>query len=723
MKNNQKILLTISMLASNRIETLRKSLDSLKPIMEKIPSELILTDTSKDPEIHNILLEYTDHVVEFDWCNDFSKARNVGLKLAKGEWFMFLDDDEWFVEIDELVKFFMTGEYKKYGCANYIQRNFYDMGFENYSDSWVSRIIKRDPDTHFKSKIHEYLYPVKGDCKYLSAMVHHSGYIFSTLEKREKHFDRNATLLLEMIEEEPENLRWQVQLAQEYRSVRRWEELYTFSEKCIEKAKDRNSKYDNYDIGTFYGGGIESLLFLKRYDEGIEFAERAFADKRNSPMCHAYIYLALSAIYFGMQNWKMAEDNAHRYLKLSKEIQKDPVKMAEQKTALLVGEALDGVPTKRAYSILIGSGLKQGDTAPLRKYLKKLEWNKKVVYAFDGLISPLIEGMAKLPLEPAFIEIAQLAWNNSELQKKLLVKVQEWENKDKKEYCRLLRVLSNLEGNSWYLLYAKVVIANEDNNQEETFKHLQAYYENSENIFVEPSSITEIVQKTNFPLEDCLLGLPFEKWTEHISDYLSKVNRTDIFVVEHKISAMKMQENIRYDYFYMRVAEALMLFTVMDNTYEEKRKWIKNFIEKATAFHKEYYSTEAIEEYPEILPEYAQAAFCLEEAFVWEDSEPKKFLEHLKMAVDVYQNIADVIKSFIKLYGEARAERERKAKAELRQLEKQIKQEVYKCLERKNYTQALSILRELKKMKPEDLEVVELTLKTRIAMLETEERG
>ena len=56
-------------------------------------------------------------------------------------------------------------------------------------------------------------------------------------------------------------------------------------------------------------------------------------------------------------------------------------------------------------------------------------------------------------------------------------------------------------------------------------------------------------------------------------------------------------------------------------------------------------------------------------------------------------------------------------------MEKQIKQEVYKCLERKNYTQALSILRELKKMKPEDLEVVELTLKTRIAMLETEERG
>ena len=121
MKNNQKILLTISMLASNRIETLRKSLDSLKPIMEKIPSELILTDTSKDPEIHNILLEYTDHVVEFDWCNDFSKARNVGLKLAKGEWFMFLDDDEWFENVDELVEFFnsITSRRSHRHCARF----------------------------------------------------------------------------------------------------------------------------------------------------------------------------------------------------------------------------------------------------------------------------------------------------------------------------------------------------------------------------------------------------------------------------------------------------------------------------------------------------------------------------------------------------------------------------------------------------------------------------
>ena len=117
MTETKEILLSISILMSGRKET-RQCLESLIPIMDAIPCELILVDTGCDDETREILKEYTDNIITFEWCNDFAKARNVGLQRAKGKWFMFLDDDEWFVDTSEIIEFFKTGEYKNYktGC-------------------------------------------------------------------------------------------------------------------------------------------------------------------------------------------------------------------------------------------------------------------------------------------------------------------------------------------------------------------------------------------------------------------------------------------------------------------------------------------------------------------------------------------------------------------------------------------------------------------------------
>ena len=92
MTETKEILLSISILMSGRKET-KQCLESLVPIMEAIPCELILVDTGCDEKTREILREYTDNIITFEWCNDFAKARNAGLQRAKGKWFMFLDVD------------------------------------------------------------------------------------------------------------------------------------------------------------------------------------------------------------------------------------------------------------------------------------------------------------------------------------------------------------------------------------------------------------------------------------------------------------------------------------------------------------------------------------------------------------------------------------------------------------------------------------------------------
>ena len=46
-------------------------------------------------------------VVQFTWCDDFSKARNAGLEKARGQWFLYLDDDEWFIDTKEITVHFL----------------------------------------------------------------------------------------------------------------------------------------------------------------------------------------------------------------------------------------------------------------------------------------------------------------------------------------------------------------------------------------------------------------------------------------------------------------------------------------------------------------------------------------------------------------------------------------------------------------------------------------
>ncbi len=717
MAEEQKIVLSISLLASDRINTIRRCLDSLKPIREQIPSELILVDTSNKPEIHQILLEYTDQVINFEWCKDFAKARNAGLELAKGEWFMFVDDDEWFVETEELIDFFQSGEYRSYGGANYIQRNFYDRKYVNYSDSWASRLIRLDKDTRFRSKIHEYLYPLRGKCKYIHAVVNHSGYIYATEEDKRRHFERNYTLLLEMIEEEPKELRWKVQLVQEYRSVKEWEKMYEFCVKCLEETKDVNDTLGKYDVGTFYAGAAEGLLFLKRYDESCEMCRKAIADKRNSELCRIYIEICLCSNYYWQGEWTLAEESAQRYLRMGKKLRKYPDKLAEQKTALLVEEALDGIPTKRAYSIIICCGLKRGNTANLRKYLQYLEWDRDAIYAFDGIADALLEAVEKLPTDDILIEAIQLAWRNDELRKTIFRKLMDLAKQNEEGFHKLLAVLARLKGEHWYLWYAKIQTADREDRTEHLEEDVRELFHKVENIFLMPQEITKIARKRGVDLEGIYLSIPFSDWANQLRDYLAKVDLNDIRITERELSEMKTREDVRYDYSFMRIAEAKLLFSIQEKNYEPKRKALEEFGERTGKLYRLYYQVEILEQYPELLPRYAQAGLLIEKAFAIEQEDVKASLECLKQSVDVYKPFADVIKAYMKAYGEERERREREQKEELKKLERQIKAEAKKCMENGQFEAALQILSELKQMRPNDLEIVEMSLRARLAML------
>ena len=220
MNSTEKVLVTVSLLVSNRRDKIRRCLESIKPLLDAVPSELIVVDTVGEERSDGSLAiarEYADKIVTFPWCNDFAAARNAGLSEAKGEWFLYLDDDEWFEDIQEIINFFLTGEYQNYNSGYYYVHNFKADG--TFSSAIVGRMVRLSPDTCFVGKVHEHFNIAEKPHKQFSCYVNHSGYAFQNEQERLEHQKRNLALLYQEMEHQGLTPRLAAQTVQELYSV------------------------------------------------------------------------------------------------------------------------------------------------------------------------------------------------------------------------------------------------------------------------------------------------------------------------------------------------------------------------------------------------------------------------------------------------------------------------------------------------------------------------
>lgn len=453
----KKPLLTISLLISNRMDTIPRCLDSLASVMEAVPCELILIDTSKNPDVRELLLKYTNQVYEFEWCKDFAKARNEGLKRAKGEWFLFLDDDEWIVEAKPLIEFFSSGEYKNYERANYKIRNFYDPEYVQYSDCWAARMNRIHENTRFVGKVHEYIEPCFGAEKLIEALIYHSGYAFSTDEARDAHAKRNIELLKKAMQEEPENVRWQAQLAQEYRSNMDWEGLVLYCKDVITNKKNDLDFVSRRQFATIYAGYVEGLIRLGLYEDSIKWAEEILADDNTEELLRAWMYLCTMEASFELGDWDKAKEDARIYLKMEEQFNTSADWIQQQKKIAILQSVFDPAYIKKAYSILICYDLKEGSTEALKKYYNRLEWNETINFIYEKLPIYLIEVMPLMEYEPIFSRIITDACKREDFKNFIWTHALKWKE-DKERFLKLAKIFAEAEAEETFILYMRVLL-------------------------------------------------------------------------------------------------------------------------------------------------------------------------------------------------------------------------------------------------------------------------
>ncbi|GHU59266.1 hypothetical protein FACS1894133_5670 [Clostridia bacterium] len=201
--NKSGIVLSVSMIVKNEAENLDRCLTALKPLLDAVPSELLITDTGSTDGTVRIAERHGAKVMHFAWCDDFGAARNFGLDQCVGEWFMFLDGDEFFGDLTSLIEFFKNEKLRaRYDVASYIQRNFHSFGDPNdYSDLATARIARMKPGVRFYAPVHEML-KATGRVYPTDSYVNHYGYIGKLGEKQ----SRNNAILEKILEKDPNNV-------------------------------------------------------------------------------------------------------------------------------------------------------------------------------------------------------------------------------------------------------------------------------------------------------------------------------------------------------------------------------------------------------------------------------------------------------------------------------------------------------------------------------------
>lgn len=389
-----------------------KSIESLICIKERISTEIILIDTGCTKEVHSRLEKKADKLLSFTWCDDFAKARNTGLEVATGEWFMYLDDDEWFEDIEELVDFFQSGTYKKYGYACYKVRNYIDPEGTQYSDSWVERLARRTDKLVFRSRIHEFLTGKEGEKYYLPLIAEHYGYAFANEEEKMVHFNRNEKLLLEMKKEEPDNLRWDMQLVQEYRVVARYQDMIRIGNEKYEVAlrNGLNSLAEVFILSSAIG-----YLEMKEYKNALGIVTQMEREERVSKMTKAYGYSIGAKAAFYTKEYVKSEEYANKYIELLDFFETNVKEKQKQEGLPFVSETFDDVKKKEVYSIKICDGLRRANTEILGRYMDKLEWNRPHVYVFEEFAEELLRGMDRIGYKAEFYRIGKKIWRHQAL--------------------------------------------------------------------------------------------------------------------------------------------------------------------------------------------------------------------------------------------------------------------------------------------------------------------
>lgn len=659
-----RLQLTISLLVSDQIQAIRRCLDSLVPILMQIPSELIVVHTDEDTQIRDLVSQYTSHVIPFRWCGDFSKARNVGLQAAQGEWFMYIDDDEWLEDTDEIVDFFKSGEYLGYSSATYVVRNYTEWTGTHFVDAHLGRMVRRTPETKFINAVHEYISPFKSPTKVFTVYAHHYGYVRNVLSVKT---DRNLPLLKKELEDHAPTAHNYLQMCQEYMSDLQYAEAEKYAFMCLE-LKEKNRMLDE-------SWCLAYLPYLIRKQEDHQRALDVGKQMLRHPSCTE---IAALHIYWDLIAICEKLGDHEKDIVIYAKAYHHGISRLDARPEQWFMQSIGGLHEHQSKSIKdmiclsgLTAAIQVNDAEAVKNFLQWLPWgDRQAEEIYPWLYSALNDKkngdflfgqFAELDIDDPFVFMtkARAAWKDDEIGLA-------------REY------------------------------------HAAAVDSKSDLVFGEAIYLV-LQSQGEISLEPWMGSRDVDQWrdiSQHIADGAELERLTDwIKTAESYLSGFPIQA--------LSILIALQKRLLVEGVMEISDQGLFAEMERYCSWIREYCSMVynkdmLLSEQAELVPQEYRFALQMEEVSGYLNrTDYPKVLQGLRQAISIYQDLCGAIRRMLSVIREE-MKRPGKVNREFEVLGVQVKEMIKKLLQEGRHMEAVPLIQQLSALLPEDLEVLRM---------------
>ncbi len=295
---NIKDKVSLCGIAKNEASTIRRTLDSVENF---VTSYYIGLDDSCSDGTDRIVKRWfkkrkkKGEVYYFKWENDFSKARNFGLKKATGDFILILDFHEYFPEESKKNLNLIFDRI----LSNVKFLYFSLLNFETGTKISQLRMFKRDAGLYFKNKVHNLLvghYPE--DSTLLEGLtLYHKRRVEDIKERTDQRVEMILGHMEKTLEENPKDVRSLFYLARQHILLKQWDKSIGYGKRYIEIVREP------FSVAVALANMAICYFGKKDTEESIKYIDRAIEIHPSYP----YPYILKAFTYMEKGDWDPAE--------------------------------------------------------------------------------------------------------------------------------------------------------------------------------------------------------------------------------------------------------------------------------------------------------------------------------------------------------------------------------------------------------------------------------